>query len=196
MDRFPALKTFLFGAFVLVLGISLFETAYFIRVYLSSASTPGKTDMVLIYSGYEDRVGKYLDWAKADPSILFLFSGWDYQKPKLNKALGVEPSRVLVEYRARTTDQNARFCAPIIRAKGIHSVVLALPWYHLPRALFLTRLYLAGSGVTVTPYATIPLPEDWWKHREFPVELYKFWGSLMRIVLSWAGFDRPILHTY
>ena len=95
---------------------------------------------MLVYSGGDDRTSFASRW-KETPS-LFLFSGWDYQRAQLLKSLGLPGGKLLVEDKARTTDQNARFCAPVIRSLGVKRVTLALPWYHLPRALFLTRLSL------------------------------------------------------
>ncbi len=143
-------------------------------------------DLVLIYSGNEDRTEFFREWT--GPRPIFLFSGEDYNSWKLKRE--VESGKpFLLENRARTTDQNARYCAPMILRTGAKRVVLALPWYHLPRALFLTRYYLLGRGISVTPYATTPLPSGWFFRPFFWEEMVKFWGSLGRIALSWVGVE-------
>lgn len=143
-------------------------------------------DLVLIYSGNEDRTEIFREWT--GPRPLFLFSGEDYKSWKLKREReSGKPFQL--ENRARTTDQNARYCAPMILKAGAKRVVLALPWYHLPRALFLTRYYLRGNNITVTPYATLPLPAGWFLRPHFWEEMVKFWGSLARIALSWVGVE-------
>jgi uncharacterized SAM-binding protein YcdF (DUF218 family) len=143
----------------------------------------------LVYSGDGDRPKLADLWSHRPQAPLFLFSGCDYSQGVLEREMGLGPDRILLEGRAKTTDQNARYSAPLIRRLGVHSVVLALPWYHLPRALFLTRFYLRGSGITVTPFATLEVPDPWWTSARFYTEIFKFWGSLFRIGLSWIGTD-------
>jgi uncharacterized SAM-binding protein YcdF (DUF218 family) len=166
----------------------LCQLAYFMGIYQGKLLVPDPVDLVLVYSGDEDRASLAQQWS-GPKGPLFLFSGFDYSQTALDKEMGLGPDRINVEDRAKTTDQNARFSAPMLRRLGVHSVLLALPWYHLPRALFLTQFYLIGSGITVTPFATEPVPEHWWATSHFHTELLKFWGSIFRIGLSWIGID-------
>lgn len=183
----PSKKKVLWGACLSALLVSV-EAAYYAAVYRGSSILPPETGLVLVYSGGDDRTGIARHWPEGREKPLYLFSGWDYSHGLLEKRLHLG-DRMLVEDKARTTDQNARYCAPVLKKAGVHSIVLALPWYHLPRALFLTRFYLLGAGVTVQPFATSPLPPHWWLNRNFYVELAKFWGSLGRIALSWVGVE-------
>ncbi len=150
-------------------------------------------DMVVVYSGGGDRLNFIRALDRKGNLPLFLFSGVDYSQAALEKSLHLG-DRMVVEERAQTTDQNARYCAPLILKSNARRVVLALPWYQLPRALFLTDLYLINSNVSVVPYATLPVPNEWWKSPDFYRELVKFWGSLGRIALHGVGFDRPLFH--
>ncbi len=184
----PSKKKILYCACLLPLLV-LAEAAYYAAVYGGSSILPPQADLVLVYSGDNSRTVFVPQWALRERDSHFLFSGWDYSFNSLRKNLKLDPARMKVEGRARTTDQNARYCAPIIREDGARSVVLALPWYHLPRALFLTRYYLWGKGITVTPYATTPLPSGWFLKPRFWEEMVKFWGSLGRIVFSWVGVE-------
>jgi uncharacterized SAM-binding protein YcdF (DUF218 family) len=189
-DGTQALKSIKFWAVIAIpLFIFLGQLTYFYWIYHEKPIIPEKVEMVLIYSGAEDREDAARFWGQLPNSPLLLFSGQGYSPIILSKELGISQNRILVEGRAKTTDQNARYCAPIIGQLKVHSVLLALPWYHLPRALFLTRYYLLGSGITVKPYATIPLPPGWFFNHWFWEELFKFWGSLGRIVLSWFGIE-------
>jgi len=172
-----------------VITLLLAEGIYFSLVIQGLRCVlPFPADLVLVYSGPENRTRLVPEWNRKDPAARFLFSGQDYSRQRLETALHLG-DRMTVEDRARTTDQNARYTAPLVRKAGAKRVTLALPWYHLPRALFLTRLYLMGSGVTVTPYATLAAPDHWWLNRNFYAELLKFWGSLARIGLSWFGVE-------
>jgi uncharacterized SAM-binding protein YcdF (DUF218 family) len=175
---------FAFIPLLLILG----QLAYFSAVYLEKPLIPDKADLILVYSGDGDRAALVRQWA-VPKGPLFLFSGWDYSQTALDKELGLGPDRIWLENQARTTDQNARYSAPIIRRLGVHSVLLALPWFQLPRALFLTRFYLSGTGIQVTPVATIPVGHDWRREFLFAMEIPKFWGSLFRIGLSWVGVE-------
>lgn len=184
----PSKKKILWCACLLMLLVSV-EAAYYAAVYRGSSILPPEAGLVLVYSGDNSRTAFVPQWAQRERDSFFLFSGWDYSFDGLRRTLKLDPARMKVEGRARTTDQNARYCAPLIREAGARSVVLALPWYHLPRALFLTRYYLLGSGIAVTPYATQPAPARWWLNHNFYLEFAKFWGSLARIVLSWFGVE-------
>ncbi len=175
--------------FSFVLIFFVLEVLYFRSVYLNFPQTAPPAQMVLVYSGGENRTSVVRQWDKAAPPPVFLFSGWDYKKADLKKATGLVDDRLWVEDKSRTTDQNARYCVPLILQSGDKDLVLALPWYHLPRALFLTRFYLKGMDVMVTPYAGGPLPDHWWSSPYFRLELFKFWGSLLRILLADIGVE-------
>ncbi len=166
----------------------LVEAIYFFIVFNTKYDMPIHMDLVLVYSGYDDRVGFVHNWSEENKSVQFLFSGYPFSREELEKHLSLG-ERMLVEERANTTDQNARYSSPLIKKTGVKNVVLALPWYHLPRALILTRFYLWGSGVSVQPYATTPIPEGWWLNSLFWREIVKFWGSWGRVFLSGFGVE-------
>ncbi len=103
---------------------------------------------------------------------------------KIPKGLGV-----FVDSSGRTTDANARHSAPFIRSHGFKRVLLVTSWVHAPRALFLTRFYLWGSGVSVIACPGESVPANWWRQMGFWMESVKFWGSLGRVVLASAPFE-------
>ena len=61
-------------------------------------------------------------------------------------ALGqaADPERILLESTSRTTWENARFSATLLRQHGWHRVLLVSDAWHLPRALIAFR----AAGVT------------------------------------------------
>lgn len=172
----------IFLIFILLAG----EGVYFACIYYSLPKTTPSAELVLVYGGDWKRANFIAGWDGPGPPPIFLISGWNFFIPNPSILMG---KRVQMENQSKTTDQNARYCAPLIIAAGVKKVVLALPWYHLPRALLLTRYYLRGSGVTVEPYATSPLPENWIFNFWFQQEYLKFWGSWIRVGLSWIGIE-------
>jgi uncharacterized SAM-binding protein YcdF (DUF218 family) len=63
--------------------------------------------------------------------------------------LGVPDAALLIEPRSRTTEQNARFSAALLRERGIGHVLLVTSAFHMPRA---AREFQA-QGLRVTPVA-------------------------------------------
>jgi hypothetical protein len=152
-----------------------------------SLSSP--PDLVAYYTGGPNPAVALKPWSKSPTGPKLLLSGVGMGEAWLRKSYAMGPDRLLIESEARTTDQNARYSAPMIRDSGAKQMLLVLPWYQMPRALFLTRFYLWGSGVKVTPYLISPPPKNWVLDNHFLWELVKFWGSLARIGLSWVGIE-------
>ncbi len=61
-----------------------------------------------------------------------------------------------IEDRARTTDENARFSAAILRPEGIGTVVLVTHGFHMPRA----TLAFVEAGLTVVAAPTMFAPSE------------------------------------
>ena len=172
---------FLFLAILLMAEASLFAV---IR-HLSSRA-PAAADLVLVYSGAEGRAAAGLEWSGKLGSKDFLYSGWDLSDPGHEFARMGHPKnlRILLEGKAHTTDQNARYCAPILQSTGARTVALVLPWYHLPRSYCLTLFYLRGTGIRGIPVSSPPFPRSWWMSPVIFTEFIKFWGSWGRILLN------------
>ena len=69
------------------------------------------------------------------------------------RSLGVPGEMIYVETHSRTTGQNARYSAEILRREGFAHPILVTSAFHLPRAV----LNFEKEGVAVTPY-----PTDFW----------------------------------
>ncbi len=69
---------------------------------------------------------------------------------RLALELGVPAAACLLEEESHTTAENARFTAPLLRARGIQQVLLVSDGYHLARA----RMLFRREGIAVLPVAS------------------------------------------
>jgi len=105
-------------------------------------------------------------------------------------------ARLLLEPRARTTAQNARYVAALIGSNRLHSVLVLTSWWHVPRALLLTRLASGGTGVKVTAMACDGGPQRQWNDPDVWLEFFRMWGSLVTYgsdTRSTYGLPRALL---
>ncbi|MGP1471322.1 MAG: YdcF family protein [Schwartzia sp. (in: firmicutes)] len=70
--------------------------------------------------------------------------------------LGVPEEDILLETESKTTTQNARYSAQILRERGFTRPILVTSAFHMPRAV----LNFEKQGIEVTPY-----PADFWANR-------------------------------
>lgn len=68
----------------------------------------------------------------------------------LLRDLGVPDSAILLEELSRTTEENARFSAALLRQRGVQTVLLVTSALHMKRAL----RHWEGKGIRVYPAAT------------------------------------------
>jgi len=90
---------------------------------------------------------------------------------------------------ALTTDGNARYAAPLLKGLSVQDAALVTSWFHMPRSLFLLKLYLGCSSIRVHPYAFSGATGDPWDNPSLQLECLKFWGSVLRVVLHRFGVD-------
>lgn len=174
----------------LVLGLLLFviEVSIFSLVILNVGTNPTEDfDLVLTYSGDGSMETSLALALSKDKPLFVSIAPWE-PKPFQGHS-PADLKMVYIDATAATTDQNARRAASFIHQKGYKRVVLDVGWFHMPRALFLTRLYLLGSGVVVIPCSRTPAPPCWWAKPIFLLELYKFWGSIGRVILAFCGWE-------
>lgn len=187
LSRCRSLGIRFFGLVFILLALLFLYDISMIR----PTTTPTEADLVLVYGGEYTRIPPALEIARQLQVSYFIYSddeSYDLQQ-SLKKFGSPGKARVITEDHAVTTDQNARFTAPMIRQLPVKKVLLVTSWSHMPRALFLTRLYLLESPVSVYPYASDKPPAQWWATRAFWGEYLKFWGSLGRVALSWVGIE-------
>lgn len=72
--------------------------------------------------------------------------------------LGVPSDRLLLETRSRTTQENARYSAALLKERGIRTIILVTSALHMKRAV----MEFEAVGLTVHPFAVDPsLPPNW-----------------------------------
>ncbi len=179
------------GLFCFAAVLLFSQAAYYLWIFQGSFRPPAPgCDGVLAYGGLTMAVFRR---PFSGPNSLHRGAVYLSGAPSEIEVIGIKPASsnipVVLDPNAFTTDQNARHAAAYLRSKGLHHVELVTSWFHMPRALFLTRIYLWGTGVEVDPLWAEPIPEHWWKAGRFWLEGLKFWGSLMRVVLAEFGWE-------
>jgi hypothetical protein len=92
------------------------------------------------------------------------------------------------EPHARTTYENAYYCANLIRASDIRSVILVTSSDHMPRAFTLLLLCLQNKDIDIQRYSVASaraINSDEWawivEEKALYNEMIKFWGSLYEL---------------
>jgi len=166
------------GAFVVVL--LLLQWAWFAWI-LNRPMPPLQADMLAVYGGLPERYRAGWNLEKAGNFTYLVFSDASAQSVA-DMRLHFGPARhaeVLLEPLARTTAENARYVARLILEHHCRTVLVVTSWWHLPRALFLTRLALLGSGVFIEGVAADEKPERAGRNEQLWLEAARFWGSLL-----------------
>jgi uncharacterized SAM-binding protein YcdF (DUF218 family) len=114
------------------------------------------------------RLERGLDAARQDPDAVVIVTGGAIAGPAEAPVMrawlvarGLDPERVTVEDRARSTIENALLVTPILRDLEVDRVTLVTSRFHLQRAAVLLRLALRrakllGIRVEVRPAADGP----------------------------------------
>ena len=205
--------TLILGLFVL--GSIACEWFYFQHIYYQQSVGKPTGDVVLVHGGRMNRSVKGLKLANQLKVPLFVSEVYggpkDFQQkigrqPGLNVGLA-QPNRaprqetsvqvpITVDHFAKTTDQNARNAVRFLKNGSYHRALLVTNWYHMPRAVFLTRVYLWGSSIHIEPYYFESVPKNIFVEPDFWAEMFRFWGSLVRVALAEIGFEKPIFHYF
>ena len=181
--------------FVLLVSLVFIQLLYMTIIILKTSTYPSTSelfDTVLVYDGAGDRrdLASFNLASRLHVRNLIISSFRPNDEIGYFKVKSTEIAiNIMIEKNSLTTDQNARYSIPILKMQKAKSVVLLTSWYHMPRSYLLTRLYSIGSGIHWVCVSAEPLPKEWWKQKELLVELYKFWGSLGRVVLATTGIE-------
>jgi DUF218 domain len=164
----------------LAAGLLLCQGAWFDYVF-SRPRPPLRADMLAVYGGMQAREDAAWVVEREGQFRYLVFSDSSAQEVAAMRRQHRAPrsARILLEPNARTTAQNARYVAQVLRDHGCRSVLVISSWWHLPRALFLTHLALLGSGVDIAGLASESPPPRIWSDPNVWLECMRFWGSLL-----------------
>jgi uncharacterized SAM-binding protein YcdF (DUF218 family) len=156
----------------------------------------GAPDGIVVLSGEIDRVIAALKLARQYPRARVVFSGGnpdlirtddtaeadDAEQILIN--LGLERDRLLLDRRARNTQENAEYSKALALPKPGERWLLVTSAFHMPRSIGIFR----KAGFAVEPY-----PVDNWKKRDWPQLLTLRSSFLARVnqtdsaVHEWVG---------
>lgn len=133
-------KRFLKIAMILVALVVLFAAGLFLfpQVFLCVDSGPVKADMIIVLGGGAHERPEFaaeLFRDHAAPRILISGAGDDEISRRILVKNGVPAYDIAIENKSKTTRENARLCAPMLRTEKVHSAILVTSWYHSRRAL-------------------------------------------------------------
>jgi uncharacterized SAM-binding protein YcdF (DUF218 family) len=117
------------------------ECLYFHLIYRDQTNVLPACDAVLVYGGVYNRSVQGLALANRIKAPIFISDSFGGPKD-VRKKIGSSRVAITVDHFGMTTDQNARNAVQYLKKGGYRKALLVTDWFHMPRALFLTRLYL------------------------------------------------------
>jgi len=134
-------KRFLKIAMILVTLVVVFAAVLllFPQPFLCVDSGPVKADVIILLGGggthERPEYAARLFFDRAAPRILVSGAGDDEINRRILIKEGVPAGDIELEGISKTTRDNARFCAKILRAEKVRSAIIVTSWYHSRRAL-------------------------------------------------------------
>lgn len=185
----------------LFVSLVVLQAAYFYRT-LTIPSTIRPAEAVVVFLGGPGRIRMGYDLVNQGMAPLLSLSPADERRlQSLDKRFAVKqtPPRHMVEDRATTTFENALLTGRLIKAHGIRHCLLVTERYHMPRALLLLQMVLAGQGVEIfpvpveaEPYVASPLGWSATQQKRAYNEMVEFWGSLLELAHYKATGQLPV----
>lgn len=156
-----ALICFLIGGFI-VFAISFPET--------NDAMDPRKTDTIIVLTGGSQRIQTGISLLKEGKSDRLLVSGVgeNVDRQTLIKNLGITDQtlnkKIILDYNARNTRQNALEAALFVNKNKLTSVRLVTSVYHMRRSLFEFKRLMPDT--VIVPHPVFPARfkrQSWWR---------------------------------
>ena len=197
MLRFFKTITF-FGIFVVVVVSILHLGAFFLLNNNSSKRKP--QSLVIVHPGLKTkeraeaafRLVQELD----QPSIALIGHQPKHIHQMNKNRFDLTGVQVLECGKSRSTFEDVFFAHQLMEAGGFDSIIQVTSRYHMPRALFLMKLYnfLAGDGATVYFHIVEDQSErdEWYSAKLLINENIKLWGSLVEIGLYFGTKSLPL----
>ncbi len=159
--------------------------------FLVTRDTLRPADAIVVLAGEQvDRVRYAVSLYRRGLAPKLLMSGggrlsWREREAEAMAAyarhLGVPARDIWLEDRSLSTEENALFSAPILKARGVRTILLVTSDWHSRRATLVFRKVLKPHGITVI---SAPTPTE-------GIELKGWWRSgaaAERVMLEWAKF--------
>jgi uncharacterized SAM-binding protein YcdF (DUF218 family) len=108
-------------------------------------------DGIIILAGHGERGDTLAALSQRFPKVEFILSGFNFSatgSENLVARLGLDPGRVYLENRPRTTSEDALYCAALLKPKPHQRWLLVTSALHMPRAVGCFR----AAGFQVQPY--------------------------------------------
>lgn len=108
--------------------------------------------------------------------------------------LGIPAAAILLEDRSKSTYENAKFSLPILKNKGIHSIIVVSSPFHMRRAKGVFQTLCRSEGIKVKAYPvqnSAYQPHEWWTRHEDTQNTIIEYLSLFFYILK--GYLRAII---
>jgi uncharacterized SAM-binding protein YcdF (DUF218 family) len=108
-------------------------------------------DGIIVVAGHADNSDALVALSQRFPKANFIFSGFKFSASDSENVvarLGVDPARVYMENRPRTTSKDAFYCAALLKPNSNQRWLLVTSALHMPRAVGCFRT----AGFRVEPY--------------------------------------------
>jgi len=189
----PKHRGFRLGLYLALFGLGLLAAQMiWVDACLRQCRVKPSADAVVVFTGEDGRIRAGVRLARESGAKYFVVSR---EQKKFVEGIirdeGGLPGVMLFidDSLATSTDGNARYAAPLLKDLSVQDVALVTSWFHMPRSLFLLKLYLGTSSIHVYPYAYGVISDQPWESPFLQLECFKFWGSVWRVVLHAVGID-------
>jgi hypothetical protein len=160
-----------------------------VAIYFSTVTAqPEPADLVVVFPGDTERFKTGIELVKdgVAPRFMVVNTTDVHLREILQMNEAPEVINTLPGGISRSTFEDVYQTAKIIKENNLDSVILVTSSYHLPRALFLLRVYLKFSGQEIR-IQSFPVKEEKEPHKKlmrYSNEAIKLWGS----VIEMAGY--------
>jgi len=166
-----------FTIFLLIATIQVGTAIYFSK----SEIHPKPADLVVVFPGDNLRLDTGIQLIKDGLANNFMVIS--HTPENLNKLLtennGPNKVNTLPGGKSRSTFEDVFQTVSVAKSNDVQSIIIVTSSYHLPRAMFLLKLFLTISGSDVTVQGFPVTSEQTIKL--FSNEIVKFWGSLVEM---------------
>lgn len=155
-------------------------------IYFSTVTAqPEPADLVVVFPGDTERFKTGIELVKEGvaPRFMVVNTTDVHLREILQKNEAPEIIDTLPGGISRSTFEDVYQTAKIIKENKLDSVILVTSSYHLPRALFLLKVYLKFSGQQIR-IQSFPVKEGKESHKKlmrYSNEAIKLWGSVIEM---------------